>query len=355
MAHHIDEARFLSGSGNSSIRLLHISDPAGNIQCAITNYGARLVSCIVPDKNGQATDLALGYRTLVEYCRQPEDYMGAVVGRCANRIAGGSFNIQDQTFHTTKNEGPNTLHGGSTGLHAKCWTIIAQAPDSVTLSVVSPDGDEGFPGELSISVTYKVAPGGKLSIRYHAVTNAATPVNLSNHAYWNLSGEGSGSITDHRLQINAASFTPFDTALIPTGAIVSVAGTPLDFRQPAMIGTEIDAPDTQLLFGKGYDHNWVLDGAKGAALILSSPQSGIAMSLYTQAPGLQFYSGNGMDGTRSGKNGEAYGYRSAAALEPQFFPDSIHHGNFPDCVLRTGEIYARQDDYIFSNTPDRSS
>jgi aldose 1-epimerase len=347
-----NEAEFLAGGEHTGAQLLHIADASGSIQCAVTNYGARLVRCVVPDQKGDATDVALGYRTLTEYRRQPEDYMGAIVGRCANRIAGGHFTIDGTAYHTPQNQGGNTLHGGHTGLHARFWTVAAQTKDSVTLRLLSPDGDDGFPGNLHVEVTYAVAAHSTLSIRYRATTDAPTPVNLSNHAYWNLSGEGHDTITDHVLQLNAPAFTPVNAALIPTGEVKPVAGTPFDFREAQVIGSRIDAPDAQLEHGKGYDHNLVLDAATGAAAVLRSPRSGIALQLMTDAPGMQFYSGNYFDGTRTGKSGSAYGFRTALALEPQAFPDSLHHPGFPDIVLRPGAEYAREDVYVFTNHPE---
>ncbi len=348
MATHPNEAGFLNRSLHTGARLLHIADAAGSIQCAITNYGARLVSCIVPDKDAHNKDVVLGYDTLAAYCQQSEDYMGAIVGRCANRIACGRFTIAGKEYHTTQNEGANTLHGGTTGLHARLWTVAAQTKESVTLTLQSPDGDEGFPGNLSIEVTYTVSTNGTLAIRYRAITDAPTPVNISNHAYWNLNGEGHSTIEDHELQLNADAYTPVDAVLIPTGAIIPVEGTPFDFRTARTIGSRIGSPDIQLEYGKGYDHNWALAAHDGPAVVLCATGSGITMRLFTDAPGLQFYSGNGLDGTRTGKNDHTYEYRSAVVLEPQAFPDSIHHGNFPDVVLAPGAVYAREDVYVFT-------
>jgi aldose 1-epimerase len=339
------ESDFLLDTSNAVAKLAPISSASGNLRCSITNYGARLVSCII----GQpGIDVALGYPKLADYFQQPEDYMGAIVGRCANRIAGGTFSLGDKEYYTTHNEGANTLHGGNIGLHALYWNITAQTKQSVTLQHASPNGTEGFPGNLHIKVEYAITDENTLAISYQAVTDAPTPVNLSNHAYWNLTGEGSSTIEDHLLTLNAAAYTPVNAALIPTGEIAPVNGTPFDFTSARAIGRRIEVKNIQLTYGKGYDHNWALNPSDGTAVVLSSPVSGIVLELITKAPGLQFYSGNGLDSSRIGKSVKAYGRRSALVLEPQAYPDAMHHSGFPNVVLLPGQVYERRDIYRFS-------
>lgn len=321
---------------------------AGDIHCAVTNYGARLLSLMVPDKNGTPTDIVLGYPSLEAYLDGPEDYMGAIVGRCANRIAGGHFTLNNRDYYLPKNNGDNTLHGGLRGLHARAWEVKKAAPDSLTLYYSSPDGEEGFPGRLDIEVTYRLE-ATQLTISYRAVPDAATPVNLSNHTYWNLSGEGSATIEDHQLMIAALHYTPVDASLIPTGEIAPVGGTPFYFREGHAISAGIGDAHDQLLYGKGYDHNWVLDSkrADGPAVQVSSPLTGITLQVFTDQSGLQFYSGNYLDGTRRGKSGRLYGFRSALVLEPQGFPDAVHHSSFPSVILQPGSEYRSQSRYVF--------
>lgn len=315
--------------------------------CAITNYGARIVSLIVPDRTGKPVDVALGYAHLDGYLQQPEEYMGAVVGRCANRIAAGLFVLDGYTYALSANDHHNTLHGGEKGLHARVWTVLKATEHMLVLSYRSPDGEEGFPGNLDVEVIYEWAGNDTLKITYHAVTDKTTLVNLSNHTYFNLSGEGAKTVLDHELQISSDAITPVDATLIPTGKLTWLENTPFDFTQPRRLSERIDLPDEQLSFGKGYDHNFVLTPG-GPAAILRSPESGISMRLTTDQQGLQVYSGNYLDGSRSGKSGRLYGYRSAIALEPQGFPDAIHHPQFPSVVLRPGDVYHSTSAYQFS-------
>lgn len=314
--------------------------------CAITNYGARIVSLMVPDVREQATDVVLGYHSLDEYLRQPEEYMGAAVGRCANRIAAGLFVLDGRTCVLPINNGPNTLHGGLKGLHAVVWTVKEHSDHSLVLVYQSKDGEDGFPGKLDIVLSYQWKSDHVLEIRYEAVTDRVTLVNLSNHSYFNLSGEGAATILDHELHISADAYTPVNDMLIPTGELRPLANTPFDFNMPRRLGEQIDAPDEQLAYGKGYDHNYVLRKADHV-VHLCSPVTGIHLRLSTNQPGLQFYSGNFLDGSRVGKSGKAYGFRSALALEPQGFPDAIHHPNFPSVVLKPGQVYRSESAYDF--------
>jgi len=318
------------------------------LQCAITNYGARLVQLLVPDKYGNEANVVLGYAALQQYRQLPEDYMGAVVGRCANRIAGAAFDLDGRHYQLVPNEGPNLLHSGPEGLHSRVWQVMAHSETSLTLGYLSPDGEGGFPGTLNVTVTYQLETAGVLSIHYTAVAAAATIVNLSHHAYFNLSGAGSRTAMDHYLQLPAQYITPVDEALIPTGALMPVAGTPFDFRQAKPIGQDVAADHRQLRYGHGYDHNFVLEG-KGMkqALSLWSPVSGIRLQLFTDQPGLQFYSGNYLDGSRTGIGGQALEYRSALALEPQHFPDAVHHPGFPSVVLQPPSVFESTSRYLF--------
>ncbi len=337
-------ARQIDGT---SVGLYIIRSPDGLRSCALTNYGARVVSLLVPNKDNAPVDVALGYPTLDGYLQQPEEYMGAIVGRCANRIAAGLFVLNGQTCILPINNGPNTLHGGLKGLHARVWRVLKATDDMLVLTYHSPDGEEGFPGNVDIEVVYQWTAADTLQIRYHAVTDKPTLVNLSNHAYFNLSGEGSESILDHELRLSADAVTPVSETLIPTGKLQPVAGTPFDFNKPKAIGDGVDTADEQLAFGKGYDHNFVLRQGDGPAVHLRSPQSGISMSITTDRPGMQFYSGNFLDGSRNGKSGKPYGHRSAVVLEPQGFPDAIHHPQFPSVVLKPGEVYHSVSEYRF--------
>lgn len=317
--------------------------------CAITNYGARLVSLVVPDSSGKLTDVVLGYSSLDGYLQQPEEYMGAVVGRCANRIAAGLFVLNGYTYALPANNHHNTLHGGVKGLHAQVWMVLKTTDDMLVLSYHSPDGEEGFPGNLDIQVVYQWADSETLQIIYHAVTDKTTLVNLSNHSYFNLSGEGAETVLDHELRIAADAITPVDATLIPTGKLAWVDNTAFDFNKLRRIGDTIDSADQQLVFGQGYDHNFILNPVQ-SAVHLHSPESGISMHINTDRQGLQFYSGNFLDGSRTGKSGRPYGHRSAVALEPQGFPDAIHHPQFPSVVLRPGEVYHSVSEYRFTAT-----
>lgn len=329
-----------------SVDLHILNAPGSPYACAITNYGARIVSLTVPGRDGLGIDIALGYSTLAQYLQQPEEYMGAIVGRCANRIAAGLFVLGGETCVLPVNDGPNTLHGGPGGFHAQVWDVAHADAHSLTLRYTSPDGEEGFPGTVEAEVQYSWKAGGVLQMAYRATTDKITLVNLSNHTYFNLSGEGADTILDHELQIAADAITSVDAGLIPTGAQLSVKNSPFDFLAPRRIGEQIDAGHEQLRRGRGYDHNFVL-GDGGTAVMLRSPVTGISMRIQTNQPGLQFYSGNFLDGTRTGRSGKPYGRHSAVVLEPQGFPDAIHHPQFPGVVLKPGEEYQALSEYAF--------
>lgn len=324
----------------------------GKLAAAITNYGARLVSLIVPDKNGVATDVVLGYDSIGKYLHQPDTYFGAIVGRYGNRIGKARFRLDGKEYRLYKNNGANTLHGGKKGFDAVVWTAERLDSSSVRLTYLSKDGEEGYPGNCKATVIYSLDSNG-LRIDYEATTDRPTVLNLTNHSYFNLNGQGSGTINDHTLQINAASYTPVDSGLIPTGKIEPVAGTPLDFRQAATIGARVnDTSNQQIRFGHGYDHNFVLDsscaGGRAPAAIVSGDRSGIVLTVYTDQPGIQFYGGNFLTGTNPLKAGKTDGYRTAFCLETQHFPDSPNEPGFPSTELKPGQKYHSATTFRFS-------
>lgn len=324
------------------------------IEVSVMTYGAIITSIRTPDRSGQIADVALGFDSLSGYLAG-SPYFGAIVGRYANRIAGGRFKLDGVEYHLARNNGPNSLHGGQRGFDKVLWTPEPFENDSamgVKMRYQSSDGEEGYPGAVSVLVTYTLNADGELLVDYDASTTKATPINLSQHTYWNLHGEGSGGITDHMLTLYASAFTPVDSTLIPTGQIAPVAGTPFDFQQPTAIGARIDTPDEQLRFGRGYDHNWVIDGGGQGTLVnaarLEDSVSGRVLEIRTTEPGIQFYSGNFLDGTIKGKGGHSYGHRTGLCLETQHFPDSPNHQNFPSTILRPGERYQSRTVFAFS-------
>ncbi|MCM2972546.1 aldose epimerase family protein [Larsenimonas suaedae] len=326
----------------------------------VTDYGGIITSLDVPDRRGTLEDVVLGFDSLSNYLstayQRANPYFGAVIGRYGNRIAGGQFEIDGHTYTLAKNDGPNHLHGGDTGFSRVLWhaTPFDNAEGSgVVLTYTSPDGDGGYPGQLATTVTYTLTDANQLVIDYRATTTKTTPVNLTQHSYFNLNGEGSGSVLDHQLMINADAFTPVDATLIPTGDITPVQGTPFDFTEPMAIGARIDQNTTQLERGKGYDHNFVLKrAADGNAMRLAArviaPDSGRVMEVSTTEPGIQFYSGNFLDGTLTGKSGRPYGHRSGFALETQHYPDSPNQSAFPSTLLSPGDTYRSRTVYSFS-------
>ncbi|MDR3235489.1 MAG: galactose mutarotase [Prevotellaceae bacterium] len=326
---------------------------AGDITLQVTNYGLRVVSLWTPDKNGKYADVAIGYENIERYIRgEGERFLGPVVGRYANRIAKGTFSLDGETYHLPLNNNGQTLHGGLTGLDRVAWNVDSVSRDVIHFSYVSPDGADGFPGTLSIWVDYLVTADNEFIILYRATTDKPTVVNLSNHAFFNLKGESNGTIADHLIQINADYITPIDSLLIPTGELLSVEGTPFDFRTATGIGERINAPHPQLKNGAGYDHNWVLQRATEndvePAATLYEKESGRVLEVYTDQPGIQFYSGNFFDGKANGKYGKPIAYREALALETQKFPDSPNHENFPSTRLNPGEVYTQICIYKFS-------
>jgi aldose 1-epimerase len=317
----------------------------GGLTVRILNYGGIIQSLDAPDRRGRVANVVLGFDSVAGYVAHPDPYFGALIGRYGNRIAKGRFTLDGQQYQLPINNPPNSLHGGTVGFDKHLWATTPFTRDDtvgLVLRLVSPDGDQGYPGTLTTTVTYTLNRRAGLRIDYRATTDRATVVNLTNHSYWNLQGEGSSSILDHRLMLNASHYTPVDSTLIPTGQIAPVAGTPLDFTRPTAIGARIRDDDQQLVFGRGYDHNWVLD-RRGAGLSLAArltdPDSGRTLTILTTEPGIQFYSGNFLDGTLYGTSGHAYRQGDGLALETQHFPDSPNHPNFPSTVLRPGQTY----------------
>ncbi len=326
---------------------------AGGIVARILTWGATLQSLDVPGRDGAAADVVLGYATIEDYVAKPE-FFGATVGRYANRIALGRFALDGRTHTLARTDPPNTLHGGTRGFDKRVWQIVSTDDDAVTFRRVSPDGEEGFPGTLTIDATYRLGPEGTLTLSYEAITDAPTVLNITNHTYFNLRGEASAHTAhDHVLQIDADQFTPIDVSLIPTGELASVAGTPLDFRQPTSIGNRVrDGGSEQLVLARGYDHNMVLRGGvtgkpKSAVRVLD-PSSGRALDIATTEPGVQFYSGNFLDATKVGKSGKIYRQGDGIAFETQHFPDSPNHPHFPSTRLDPGQTFRSTTVWRFS-------
>ncbi len=318
------------------------------LEAVFTPVGARLVSLTVPDKNGTPTGVVVGFDSVQQYATSTEPYFGATIGRYGNRIAKGKFTLDGTSYQLTINNGPNTLHGGTHGFQSKSWTGTQINDRAVSFQYLSKDGDEGFPGNLTAKVTYTLTDDNELKMEYEAGTDKKTVVNLTNHAFFNLNGEGSGTIENHLLQIDAGAYTPVDSTLIPTGVIAPVQGTPFDFTSPHRIGERIQAADTQLIYGKGYDHNYVLNGQgmREVASVLGD-KSGIYMQVFTIEPGLQFYSGNFMQSKNKLRTGMD-DFRTAFCLETQHFPDSPNQPAFPSTVLQPGANYHTASIYKFS-------
>lgn len=315
----------------------------------ITNYGAHIVSVLVPDKNGNYADVLLGYSGIDGYLKD-SSYSGAIVGRYANRIAKGKFKLDGKEYTLPLNNGPNSLHGGIKGFDKVVWNAT-QNGDSLLLSYISQDKEEGYPGKVEAKVLYILTKDNELKIEFEATTDKPTVINLSTHGYFNLKGEGNGDILDQELEIFADSITSVDETMIPTGKIESVKGTPFDFTSPYIIGQRINDKNEQLKFGSGYDHNWVLNNKTGELALgvrLRDPKSGRVMEVYTTEPGVQFYSTNFLMGFHTGKSGKPLKYRNGAAFEPQHYPDSPNHDNFPSTIVRPGKTYKSETIYKFT-------
>lgn len=325
------------------------------MQVKITNFGGRITSVMVPDKNQKLDDVVLGFDKMEGYTEKPASsaYFGAVIGRYGNRLANGTFTLDGKTYHIPTNDGPNTLHGGTQGFDSKVWEareVSSQNGPALELHYLSPDGQEGFPGNLNVTVRYSLDNNNGLRIDYSATTDKDTVLNLTNHSYFNLEGAGSETILNESIRIGADHYTPVDSTLIPTGKIDPVAGTPLDFRKPMVIGSRINDDFEQLKLAKGYDHNFVLNHPGDLAAVaarVTDPKSGRVLEVQTTQPGVQFYTGNFLDGKVHGIGG-VYRYRSALCLETQHFPDSPNHPNFPSTVLRPGQTFHSTTIYRFS-------
>lgn len=340
-----------------TVNVYTVSNGQG-MEMEVTGYGGIIVSLRVPGQDGSVEDVALGFDTLAAYTsdeyQSVNPHFGALIGRYGNRIEGASFSIDGETYELAANDGSNHLHGGEQGFGQVLWDVESfEAADSagVVLTRTSPDGEEGYPGRLDVEVTYALTRDSALAISYWAETTEATPVNLTQHSYFNLDGVGEGTILDHVLQINADEFTPVNEELIPIGEIRSLEGTPLDFRTPTRIGTRIDAEHPQIERGNGYDHNYVLSRTEPDSLLLAArlygPDSGRLMEVLTTEPGMQFYSGNFLDGTLTGK-GATYDQHTGLALETQHFPNSPNEPDFPSTILRPDEAYTTRTVYRFS-------
>jgi aldose 1-epimerase len=322
------------------------------VEISAMNYGGIIQSIRVPDRNGKLADIVLGHDTAEGYMPNPP-YLGAIVGRYANRIANGTFTLDGKTYTLPKNDGPNTLHGGTTKTFDKVmWeSQPLKGKNGVSFSYLSADGDEGFPGNLKVTVTYVLTDSNELVIDYDATTDKDTPINVSQHSYFNLKGEGNGDILDHEIMINADKFTPVDKNLIPTGELRPVKGTPFDFTTSTKIGARIDDNYEQLVLGHGYDHNFILN-RKGPGLSLAArvyePTTGRVLEVSTTQPAVQFYSGNFLDGTVTGKGGHVYKRRYGFCLETQHYPDSPNHPDFPTTILKPGQKFHQETVFKFS-------
>jgi len=328
----------------------------GGITAQITNFGATLVSLTAPNRYGKLADITLGFDSIDGYASAENPYFGATAGRCGNRIACGRFTLDGKSYQLATNNDPGGipchLHGGKVGFNQRLWTVTKSSESSITLEYISRDGEEGYPGRLSATVTYTLTDDNELIWEAIATTDAPTLVNLVHHTYWNLSGEPGSSINDHVLQLHADRYLPTNAGLIPTGELTPVAGTPMDFTQPTAIGERVQADFEALKLGGGYDHCWVLTEPKAAGLAhvatVRDPKSGRVMELFSNQPAVQFYGGNFLDDTLAGKDGAVYKKRTGLCLETENFPDAPNQPDFPSAVLRPGEIYRHRMVHRFS-------
>jgi len=342
----VSHADFGKLPDGSTVTIYTLKSP--QVEMRVMTFGARVVSITTPDKNGKMANVVLGYDTLEDYVKDNKTYFGVVPGRYSNRVAGGKFTLEGKEYQLSVNEGTNTLHGGKEGFDRRNWTA-KEVPGGVEFTLVSPDGDQGFPGTLTAHVRYTLQDN-KVAIHYSATTDKPTVVNLTNHAYFNLSGAGSGTILNEKLAIYADKMTPVDSKLIPTGELKPVVGTPFDFTKPETIGARINADDEQIKLGRGYDHNWVLNGKMGTlhpAARVFDPASGRVLVEDTTEPGVQFYTGNFLDGSFSGPNGK-YDFRTGLCLETQHYPDSPNHPSFPSTELKPGQTYSSETTWTFT-------
>jgi len=349
----VEKRPFGATADRAAVDLYTLTNASG-VEVRAISYGGIIVSLRVPDRDGTLGDVVLGHDTLEGY-QKASPYFGAIIGRYGNRIARGQFTLEGRAYSLATNNGPNALHGGLKGFDKVVWQAESFTNDKgvgVVFSYTSPDGEEGYPGALRATVTYTLSDANQLTFDYQAVTDKATPVNLTQHTYFNLAGEGAGDILAHELMMKASHFTPVDSTLIPTGEIRKVDGTPFDFRTATVIGARIGGDDEQLRFGGGYDHNFVLDRKEGDSLVLAArvhePRSGRVMEVSTTEPGVQFYSGNFLDGSITGKGGHVYKHRNGFCLETQHYPDSPNQPDFPTTILKPGQEYRSRTVYAFS-------
>lgn len=333
------------------VELFILRNTSGS-EMTITNLGGKIVSIMVPDKKGNMIDVVLGKSNIDDYMNDQEPYFGAVCGRTGNRIANGKFTLDGVDYQLAINNGPNSLHGGIKGFNSVVWDAKQLDAQTLELKYLSKDGEEGYPGNLNVTMIYKLTDNNSVDIDYSATTDKTTIINLTNHSYFNLSGEGDPYVGDHELQINAQTYLPTNEVAIPLGDPQSVEGTPFDFLSLHTIDERIEANDTQIEYGNGYDHTFVInkmDKELGFAAKAYSPKTGIVMETYTTEPGVQLYTANYLDGSFVGKNGHTYPKRSAFCLETQHYPDSINHPSYPTVVLRPGEEFKSSTKYKFSS------
>lgn len=345
----LDPQNFVAEKDGKATALYTLKNAAGMEVC-VTNFGGRLVSVMAPDKDGNMVDVILGFDNINDYMTKPSDF-GASIGRYANRIAGGKFELDGQTVTLNQNDGPNCLHGGAEGWQYQIYEAEQLDPQTLKLTLTDPDGHMGFPGNVTATVTYKLTDDNAVDILFSGTTDAPTVLSMTNHAYFNLSGDHALEGTDQVLYVNADNFTPADALLIPTGEFVPVEGTPMDFRTPKAVAQDIEADYEQLRLGNGYDHNWVLNTAGDdtkVAFSLYSPVTGILLEGYTDQPGVQVYSGNFLTGRVAGKHNVLYPRRASICLETQLFPDSPNKPEWPSATLRPGETYTHHCIYKFS-------
>lgn len=331
---------------------LYVLTNESGSEITVTNYGAKIVSIMVPDKEGNLVDVVLGHPNIDDYINSEEPYFGAVCGRTGNRIAKGKFTLEGVDHQLAINNGPNSLHGGIKGFNAVVWKVENVTSNSIRLNYLSKDGEEGYPGNLNVFITYTLTEDNALDIVYEATTDKTTIINLTNHSYFNLSGEGDSHIGDHILTLNADTYLPTDDTAIPYGEPESVKNTPMDFTTPHEIGERIDEDFQQLIYGKGYDHTFVLnkseEGEYSYVGVCESPKTGIKMEMFTTEPGVQVYTGNWMTGNFEAKNGNRYPARSAVCFETQHYPDSINKPEYPTVILKPNEKFNSRTTYKFS-------
>ena len=323
-----------------------------NLKVFVTNYGARIVSLVVRDKFNQNLDVVLGFKSIDDYLKANEPYHGATIGRYANRISKGVFLLDGKKYNLPINNGINHLHGGPKGFHNKIWSMVSFDKEKIVMTLNSEDGEMGYPGNLDVELTYQIVDN-QLEISYKAITDRKTPINLTNHSFFNLAGEGSGTINNHILKLNSDFYTPVDSTLIPVGEKRLVDDSPFDFRKPKAIGSEINSSDDQIVYGGGYDHNFILnktvqDTLSHAATVFE-PNRGVKMDIFTTEPAIQFYGGNFMDGSDVGKYGKKFLYRESFALETQHYPDSPNNQDFPNVYLSPSETYKSTSIYRFTS------